>query len=133
MPMPNMATEMYEETHTVDNKRRENRRVSAISRLQGAARRESPCPADAARADAAEAQRRSLGSSASLSPSPRKLNPITVKKIARPGNTPIQPGLPKEIPPFGEHSFPAGVWRLRAQTEETQRGLGQDGKGQTQA
>ena len=69
---------------------------------------------------------RRRGSSASRSPSPRKLSASTVTKIERPGERRVPGRLAEQVPPEGEHGAPGGIRRLDPEPEERERGLDED-------
>ena len=72
------------------------------------------------------------GSRMSRRPSPRRLRPSTVKKIARPGNTDSQGAARDLVARLRQHAAPAREGRADAEAQEGERGLGQDGAAHAQ-
>ena len=67
------------------------------------------------------------GSRMSRRPSPSRLRPSTVKKIARPGKTDSHGAVRDLVARLRQHAAPAREGRADAEAEEGERGLGQDG------
>ena len=70
---------------------------------------------------------RDCGSRMSRRPSPSRLRPSTVRKIARPGNTDSHGAVVIWSRASRQHAAPARIGRADAEAEERQRGLGQNG------
>ena len=66
------------------------------------------------------------GSRMSRRPSPSRLRPSTVKKMARPGNTDSHGAVRDLVARLRQHAAPAREGRADAEAEERQRGFGQD-------